>query len=60
MSDLSKKTEKDLKKEIATLRKSLWDFRAGLAGSKVRNVKEGRAIKRNVARILTELNSRTS
>jgi ribosomal protein L29 len=59
MSELSKKTEKDLQKDLGTLNKALWDFRVGLAGSKVRNVKEGRATKRQIARVLTELTNRT-
>lgn len=58
MTDFKGKNEKDLKKELSSKRKSLREFRFGLAGSKVRNVKEGKAIKKDIARILTELNSK--
>lgn len=33
-------------------------FRFGITGSKTRNVKEGKSIKKEIARILTELTSR--
>ena len=57
-SDIRKKSDSDLEKELKDKRKSLQQFRFGSSGSKVRNVKEGAALRRDIARILTELNSR--
>jgi ribosomal protein L29 len=58
MSDLKKTTEKDLMKTIAEKRKALQVFRFGSSGSKTRNVKEGLNLRKEIARMLTELNSR--
>lgn len=58
MKDLKEKNEKDLKNALQEKRESLHSFRFGIAGSKVRNVKEGKNIKKDIARILTELSSR--
>lgn len=57
MKDLSKKNKKDLQSLLAEKKESLRTFRFGLAGSNVRNVKEGRALKKDIARINTALNS---
>lgn len=58
MTDFKNKNEKDLKKMLNEKREALRNFRFGIAGSKVRDVKEGKNTRREVARILTELNSR--
>ncbi len=58
MSDLKNKTEKDLIKDIVTKRVAVRTFRFGSSGSKTRNVKEAKNLKKEVARMLTELNSR--
>ena len=58
MSDLSKKTIEALKKEIAEKKAALRQYRFDLAGSKTRNVKLGETLRKEVARLLTELNSR--
>ena len=39
-------------------RKSLRLFRFGISGSKTKNVKEGNNTRKEIARILTEINSR--
>ncbi|MEK7614570.1 MAG: 50S ribosomal protein L29 [Patescibacteria group bacterium] len=44
----------DLDKLVAEKREALRLFRFGVAGSKVKNVKEGSALKKEIARILTE------
>lgn len=59
MADLKKHSVEDLQKEIADKREALRVFRFGGAGSRSRNVKEGRTIKKEIARLLTELNTRT-
>lgn len=56
--NLEKKTDKDLKKELKEKKDSLRKFRFGLSGSKTRDTKEGKNLRKDVARILTELNSR--
>lgn len=59
MKDLIKKTEKELKVLLTEKRNALADFRFGIAGSKTRNVKEGHNIKKDIARIMTLLNTKT-
>ena len=58
MADLKKHSIADLQKELATKRAALMAFRFGEAGSRTRNVKEGRTVRRDIARILTEMNAR--
>jgi len=58
MSDLKKKTEKDLLKELKDKREDLRKFRFNISGSKTRDVKYGSKIKKEIARILTELSAR--
>lgn len=56
--NLKNKNDNDLQKELNEKRESVRAFRFGIAGSKVRNVKEGRNTKKAIAQILTELNTR--
>lgn len=58
MADLKKYSVQDLHKEITEKRESLRTFRFGEAGSRHRNVREGRNLRKDIARLLTELNSR--
>ena len=58
MDGIRKKSDADLVKEIVRLRDSLKDFRFGVAGSKIRNMKEGRNLKKDIARHLTERSAR--
>ncbi len=53
MKDLIKITEKELTALLAEKRLALRTFRFAVAGSNVRNVKEGNAVKKDIARILT-------
>ena len=53
----SKKTE-DLAKILSEKREALRMFRFGLSGSKVKNLKEGKSLRRDIARILTEITGR--
>jgi ribosomal protein L29 len=50
-------SDKDLMKALYEQRDVLHKFRFGAAGSRTRNVKEGRAAKKEIARIMTELNA---
>lgn len=52
------KSQKDLIKALYEQREIVNKFRFGVAGSKHRNVKEGRAARKEIARIMTELNSK--
>ena len=56
--DIKTKNEGDLHKLVREQREALRSFRFGESGSKTRNVKAGRDMKRTIARALTELASR--
>lgn len=51
------KNKKDLEKALQSKREELRKFRFGTAGSKARNTKVGQNARKEIARILTELNS---
>jgi ribosomal protein L29 len=55
--DISTKTSSDLAKLISEKREALRVFRFGSVGAKTKNVKEGMAIRKDIARILTALNT---
>lgn len=56
--DLKKYSIENLHKDIAEKRETLRKFRFGSAGSRSRNTREGRGLRRDIARMLTELKSR--
>ena len=56
--DIKKKTDQDLLKMLSEKRTEIREFRFGLAGSKTKNIKKGREIKKDIARILTEARAR--
>ena len=58
MSTFTTQSTEELQKLIADKRESLRVFRFGGAGSRTRNVREGRTVRKDIARLLTELNSR--
>jgi ribosomal protein L29 len=58
MSELKDKSKKELEKMLKDTRESLRKFRFSLAGSGQKNVREGRNLRKQIARILTQLNSR--
>lgn len=58
MKDIKSKNEKELMKAVNEKREKIRAFRFGIAGSKVRNVKEGKNLKHEIAQILTEINFR--
>ncbi len=55
MKDLAKKTKKELIALLAEKRLALRTFRFAGAGSNVRNVKEGKTMKKGIAQIMTLL-----
>jgi len=58
MKDITTKTSADLAKLVSDKREALRVFRFGAAGAKTKNVKEGRAIRKDIARIMTALNAK--
>ena len=58
MSEYKDTTIEELHKLIADKRTALRVFRFGGAGSRTRNVREGRNLRKEIARMLTELRSR--
>lgn len=57
-AELQKKSEKELIKELSDARKDLREFRFGMTGSQTRDSKKGRGLRKQIARIMTELNAR--
>lgn len=55
MKELKNKNEKELEKMLNDKREALRSFRFGMSGSKLKNVKEGRNLRVEIARILTVL-----
>ena len=53
--DLKGKTKEELLRLIAEKREAVRAFRFAMAGSKRKNVKEGKALRKEIARILTAL-----
>ncbi len=58
MSEFKDKNEQELQKIVAENRSKLQAFRFAMTGSKTKNVREGRGLRREIARILTELRTR--
>ncbi len=54
--DFKNKTEKELQKRLADKRNKLREFRFQIAKGKIKNVKEASLLRKDVARILTEIN----
>lgn len=55
MNEFRDKTEKELARMLREKQEALRTFRFAMAGSKVKNVKEGKTTRKDIARILTEL-----
>ena len=56
MNDIIKQSPAELGKLLADKREALRVWRFGLVGGKSKNMKEGMATKKDIARILTALN----
>ena len=56
--DIKKETPGTLTKQLADMREQLRTFRFEGEGSRRRNVREGRNLRKGIARILTELRMR--
>ncbi len=57
--DFTKEKDTDLRTTLAKTREEVRTFRFSAAGSAARDVKSLRANKKNIARVLTELNTRS-
>jgi ribosomal protein L29 len=55
MNEFNNKSKGELKKLLVEKRKALHDFRFAFAGGKVKNVKEGKAARKDIARIMTAI-----
>lgn len=53
MKEYKNKDKKELIALVKDKRTALRNFRFGVAGSKIRNVKEARSLRKEIARILT-------
>ncbi len=58
--ELHNKTTEELTRLLAQERVKLQDFRFAMAGSKTKNVKEGKAVRKDIARICTEIVKRNA
>jgi ribosomal protein L29 len=54
--EFAKKSPKELVTALGDKKLALRTFRFSVAGSNMRNVKEGKALKKDIARIMTEVN----
>lgn len=58
MAGIKTQSTEELLKTVAEKREALRVFRFGGAGSRTRNVREGRNLRKEIARILTEVRAR--
>ncbi len=57
MNEYKDKTTGELKAKLAEKREAGRVFRFEMSGSKIKNVKAGRAVRKDIARILTAMNA---
>jgi ribosomal protein L29 len=58
IKELKNKNEKELKALLTEKKSALKDFRFGLSGSKARNIKEGKMLRKDIARVMTVMNQK--
>ena len=58
IDEIKTKTAEELEKELNEKRVALRGMKFNIAGSKIKNVREQRGAKKDIARLLTELNQR--
>ncbi len=54
--EIKNKSLSDLQKEMQALRDGLWQLKVDLNNGKVKNVREVRSIRKDIARVLTVIN----
>lgn len=57
--DYTGKTKEELTRLVAEKREAVRVFRFAMTGSKTKNVKEGRTVRKEIARLLTEINRKS-
>ena len=57
-SEYENKKDTELQEMLTEKREALREFRFGIAGSRVRNEREGRGNRRAIAQLLTEIQAR--
>lgn len=57
-TDIIKKSDQELRTELAELREQLRELRFKLVSGDLKKVREVRGVKKTIARMLTELNKR--
>ncbi len=55
---ISQKTEVELRNLAIELKDKLWNLKKDLKAGKVKNIKEAKEIRKDIARVLTILNSK--
>lgn len=60
MKEIKKLSDKDILKTIDEKRVALKEFRLGSSGSKLKDVKAGRNLRKDIARLLTEVTARNN
>jgi ribosomal protein L29 len=58
IKEIKTKTREDLNKLISEKREAIRVFRFGSAGAKTKNVKEGRELRKDIARMMTVLSEK--
>lgn len=59
MANLKDMKTEDILKEVMEKREALRAFRFGEAGTRTRDVREGRTLRKDIARLLTEVRARS-
>ncbi|MES2215671.1 MAG: 50S ribosomal protein L29 [Patescibacteria group bacterium] len=59
MKDINMKSVEDLNKMIVEKREALRVFRFGGAGAKTKDVKQGRTIRKDIARMMTSITAQS-
>lgn len=57
-AELKKKSSKELQRELALLREKLRDLRFKVSADQLKNVREIRKVKKDLARVLTMINQK--
>jgi ribosomal protein L29 len=58
LKNIKEKSDKELQKMLKEHREQLRKFRFSISGSGTKNIRQGRNLRKEIAQILTELNSR--
>lgn len=59
IAKLKNRSAEELRKDAVEMREKLWELRREIAGGKVKNVRSRRALRRDLARVLTVANQKS-